>query len=56
MITLFEIITMIGGIILWAVPRSNIAAILVGYCKIPLPSVRLKNRSLLLRSHVPQRP
>jgi ACS family allantoate permease-like MFS transporter len=31
MITLFEIITMIGGIILWTVPRTNIAAILVGY-------------------------
>jgi hypothetical protein len=32
MITLFEVITIIGGIVIWASPRGNITAILVGYC------------------------
>jgi hypothetical protein len=35
MLTLFEILTMIGGIIMWASPRSNTPALLVGYCTAP---------------------
>lgn len=37
LITLFEIIVIIGGILLWAAPRSNTAALLAGYCNTPLP-------------------
>jgi hypothetical protein len=32
MMTLFETVTMIGAIILWVSPKSNIKALLVGYC------------------------
>lgn len=34
MFTLFEIITMVGAILLWASPKSNTAALLAGYCMI----------------------
>src|SRR5271156_5891505 len=39
MLTLAEAITMIGGILLWAAPKSNVPALLVGYCTAPLAAV-----------------
>ena len=36
--TLFEIITMVGAILLWASPKSNIPALLTGYC---MPSFKI---------------